>query len=376
MQFVADGRLDVSTTFLIRRSSLGRWEWSVSEETKLVEPGSTKLCGACVGRVTQRDHVTITPQHDDGLPARSYRRVSRWEVVVVRQTLRQLGPQARAARVVMATALAWGVSAVVHLGVFVVDGGGWEGPVSWRKPIVFSASFALLLWAVGWVLDRMPVARPRLAGVLAWGLAVTSTIETSLIVLQTWRGRASHFNVFDPADAALFGIMGAMIGLVALGLVVLFAWALVERPTDAATRWAVLGGLAMIVTGLGVGQWLVELGMTYVERFGAVPDVVTNGDAVVKFPHAVALHGIQLFALVLALGAATDLTATRRLRAVRCAVVGYGGLLGVAVATSIAGLPADAIAPWSLIGLSASMATIVVALALPLVARRRPQVTG
>ena len=294
---------------------------------------------------------------------------------MVRRTLRQLGPRTRAARVVMATALAWVVSAVVHVGVFVVDGGGWDGPVSWRKPIVFSVSIALLLWAVGWVLDRMPVARARLAGVLAWGLAVTSTIETSLIVLQTWRGRASHFNVVDPTDAAVFGIMGAMIGLMALGLVVLLAWALVERPPDAATRWAVLGGLAMIATGLGVGQWLVELGMTYVERFGAVPDVVTHGDAVVKFPHAVAFHGIQLFALVLALGTATDLTAPRRLQAVRCAVFGYGGLLVFAVATSIAGVPADTVAPWSLVLVTGSAVAIVVALALPLAAaRRRPRV--
>lgn len=293
---------------------------------------------------------------------------------MVRQTLRHLGPQTQAARVVMVTAAAWALSAVAHVGVFAADGGGWAGPVSWRKPIVFSASIALLLWAVGWVLDRMPVARPRLAGLLAWSLAVTSTIETSLIVAQTWRGRASHFNVFDATDAAVFGVMGAMVGLMALGLVVLLAWALVERPVDPATRWAVLGGLAMIATGLGVGQWLIELGTTYVQRFGAVPDVVTNGDAVVKFPHAVAFHGIQLFALVLALAEAANLTAARRLLAVRAAVFGYGGLLVFAVATSIAGRPADAPTPLSLALLAVSAVALVVALALPLVAaRHRPR---
>lgn len=290
---------------------------------------------------------------------------------MVRHTLRQLGPQTRGARVVMTTAIAWAVSASVHVGVLVADGGGWDGPVSWRKPIVFSASIALLLWAVGWVLDRMPVARPRLAGALAWGLAVTSTIETSLIVLQTWRGRASHFNVFDPADAVVFGVMGAMVGLMALGLVSLLVWALVERPTDPATRWAVLGGLAMIATGLGVGRWLIELGMAYVDRFGAVPEVVTNGDAVVKFPHAVAFHGIQLFALVVALGVATDLTAARRLLAVRAAVLGYGGLLVFAVGTSIAGQPADTLAAWSVPLVAGSGVAIVASLALPLAAARR-----
>ncbi|HSJ44080.1 MAG TPA: hypothetical protein VK923_05280 [Euzebyales bacterium] len=266
---------------------------------------------------------------------------------MVRETLRQLGPATRPARVAMATAVVWAASALVHVSVFAVDGGSWAGPVSWRKPIVFSASIALLLWAVGWMLDRMPVARPRLAGLLAWSLAVTSTVETALIVLQTWRGRASHFNVFDPTDAMVFGIMGAMVGLMALGLLVLLVWTLVERPADPATRWAVLGGLVMIASGLGIGRWLVELGTTYTERFGVVPDVVTNGDAVVKFPHAVAFHGIQIFALVLALGVATGLSPTRRLLAVRVAVAGYAGVLLFAISTSVAGLPADVLAPWS-----------------------------
>lgn len=75
---------------------------------------------------------------------------------MVRETLRQLGPATRPARVAMATAVVWAASALVHVSVFAVDGGSWAGPVSWRKAIVFSASIALLLWAVGWMLDRMP----------------------------------------------------------------------------------------------------------------------------------------------------------------------------------------------------------------------------
>jgi hypothetical protein len=35
-----------------------------------------------------------------------------------------------------------------------------------------------------------------------------TSVETAVIVLQMWRGRASHFNVGDPADAALFGLIG------------------------------------------------------------------------------------------------------------------------------------------------------------------------
>ena len=33
------------------------------------------------------------------------------------------------------------LSGAFHAVVFLVDGGSWEGPVSWRKPIVFGLSF-------------------------------------------------------------------------------------------------------------------------------------------------------------------------------------------------------------------------------------------
>lgn len=35
------------------------------------------------------------------------------------------------------------LSGLFHLGVFLVDGGAWEGPISWRKPVTFGLSFVL-----------------------------------------------------------------------------------------------------------------------------------------------------------------------------------------------------------------------------------------
>ena len=41
-------------------------------------------------------------------------------------------------------------SGLVHLVVFAVDGGPWDGPVSWRKPVTFGLSFGVTLIAVTW----------------------------------------------------------------------------------------------------------------------------------------------------------------------------------------------------------------------------------
>lgn len=290
---------------------------------------------------------------------------------MVRSVLRELGPQTRASRMLMLTALAWAASGAFHLAVFAVDGGSLVGAVSWRKPIVFSVSIALTLWAFGWVLDRMPVARPRLAGALAWTFAVASTVEVALIVMQTWRGQPSHFNVFTPGDSAVFAVMGVMIAVMSAALITLLGWTLVERPADRATRWAVIGGLAAIVIGLGFGQWLVALGTTYATRLGVVPETVMNGAAIAKFPHAVALHGIQVFAILLAAANATGLDAARRGRVLRAAVAGYGGLLAFASIQTVGGLSALALRPWSLALLTASSAALAWAAWTTLIAGRR-----
>lgn len=62
---------------------------------------------------------------------------------MVRGTVRQLGPATRAARVVMVTAVAWAVSALVHAGVFVADAGSWAGPVSSRSDRVLASIAAV-----------------------------------------------------------------------------------------------------------------------------------------------------------------------------------------------------------------------------------------
>ncbi len=274
--------------------------------------------------------------------------------------LHQLAPRTRPARVLAWTAVFWAISALFHAGVYAVDGGAWAGPASWRKPIVFSLSFAMTLWAVGWVLDRMPHPRPRLAGVLAWAFAVSSTIETGLIAMQTWRGRASHFNVAAPGDAAVFAIMGMTVGVLSLVLVVLLLWVLREPPLDRATRWAVTGGLFAIATGLGIGQWLIELGNDWVAATGTVPEAVMNGDAVGKFPHAIAFHGIQAFAVLLAVATVRRFGPDRRLRIMRTAVVGYLGVLTWATVTTVVGTAPLQARGWTVgLGVASGVALVV-----------------
>ncbi len=268
-----------------------------------------------------------------------------------------LRPTRRPARVLYAGAAAWLVSGLVHLVVLAANGWAWSGAVSFRKPLTFAVSIALLLATIGWVLDRLP-DRPRLAGTIAWTLLVSSTIEVALITMQAWRGRASHFNTLAAADAAVFIAMAVMVGFMSLCLVAVLVWSLVRPPQDRLVRLAVLGGLVLIVAGLGLGQWIIELGNDFVETHRAVPDTVLYGErGVAKFPHAVALHGIQLFILAAVLARRSGLTEATRRRAVRLVVWSYAAALAFACAQTVTGNgPLDPTI-WSA-GLAASLAGI------------------
>jgi hypothetical protein len=54
--------------------------------------------------------------------------------------MNDLGRLERACLVVGAVLI---VSGLLHLVVFAIDGGPWEGPVSWRKAVTFGVSFGL-----------------------------------------------------------------------------------------------------------------------------------------------------------------------------------------------------------------------------------------
>ena len=112
------------------------------------------------------------------------------------------------------------------------------------------------------------------------------------------------------------------------------------------------------MAGLGLGQWIVELGNDFVETHRAVPDTVMYGQrGVAKFPHAVALHGIQLFILAAVLARRSRLTEASRRWAVRLVVWSYAAVLVFASAQTITGNgPVDPTV-WSA-GLAASLAGI------------------
>src|SRR5437762_11734492 len=49
------------------------------------------------------------------------------------------------------------VSGLIHLGILVIGGGSWEGPLSLRKAMTFGLSFGLTLITIAWTASWLPL---------------------------------------------------------------------------------------------------------------------------------------------------------------------------------------------------------------------------
>jgi hypothetical protein len=146
-------------------------------------------------------------------------------------------------------------SGIFHTVVFLVDG-AWDGPLSWRKPILFGFSFGITLLTLAWVLCYLP-RRRRLGWLLAGVLGVAGVVEVLLITMQRWRGMPSHFNEASAFDTAVFRSMGGLVAMVGLAIVTMTVWSFTSLRATPSMAVAVRVGLVLLVASqlLGGRSW-------------------------------------------------------------------------------------------------------------------------
>jgi hypothetical protein len=234
-------------------------------------------------------------------------------------------------------------SGLAHGVVHVLSGGPWEGPVTWRKPILFGISGGLTSLSLGWVWAALPERRGDrlLAAATAWALF----IEVFLVDLQRWRGVASHFNRATPLDSFLYDAMGVLIlfvSLVIVDLTIRLFRTPAALPPDLLLAARV--GMALLAISCGLGLWVsvhgdrqLALGLAP-ERYGAA--------GVPKFPHGVVIHAIQWLPAVAWAARRAGLGLARRRRLVALASVATVALLAYALAQTFTGRARFDVASW------------------------------
>jgi hypothetical protein len=181
-------------------------------------------------------------------------------------------------------------SGLVHLVVFAVDGGPWDGPVSWRKPVTFGLSFGVTLIAVTWVTSYLRIG-PRLRSVLLGVFAADCVVEVGGITLQAWRRVPSHLDMETPFDTAVSMTL-AVGGAVLVVLLTVFAVASFRyRPTGpGGMALAVRAGFAILLVALASGAAMIARGVV-LTRTGH-QEAAYHSTAPLKPLHGVSLHAV------------------------------------------------------------------------------------
>jgi hypothetical protein len=247
---------------------------------------------------------------------------------------RQAHPPQRFAYVVGAALIVVGVG---HLVAWLVVGGPWAGPISFRKPTTFGLSFGLTTITLAWVTSHLRVS-DRARWWLLGPLAMADTFEVLWVSVQRRRGVASHFNFATPTDSWLFLAGGAAIAVTVTVIVVLTVLGFTAMGATPSMTLAIRAGLLILLVAQGVGGWMIQHGVGPASD-GATTGLTTFGAAgVMKVPHAVAIHAIQVLPALAWLLSFTTLPERRRLSLMVTATLGYVALVVVSLVQTATGM--------------------------------------
>jgi hypothetical protein len=261
-------------------------------------------------------------------------------------------------------------SGVFHFGVFLVDGGPWGGPLSWRKPVTFGISFGVTALAVAWIAGFLDLRRQ--AGWLLLGsLGVASALEVAWVTLQAWRGVPSHF-AREGVDEALFIAAGISIAVVGVALVVVTVLAFRRLVAPPSMALAIRVGLILLLVGQGLGGAIIANG-TVIDRPPLEVDLAVFGSAgAMKVPHAAALHAVQVLPVLAWLLARTQPSERRRTQVVAIGALGYGALVAASTVQTFSGRgPLDLSLLGALLAV-AGVSVLAASFAVALVTRSEP----
>ncbi|WNM36461.1 hypothetical protein RKE30_09605 [Streptomyces sp. Li-HN-5-11] len=224
-------------------------------------------------------------------------------------------------RLCHATGLLLVLSGVTHLVVFAIDGGPWDGPVSWRKPITFGLSFGATLIAVTWVTSYVRVGA-RLRTVLLAVFAADCVVEVAGITLQAWRRVPSHLDMETPFDTAVSMSLAVGGGVLVVVLTVFAVASFRHRPAGpTGMALAVRSGFAVLLVALASGAAMIARGVVLV-RTGH-QQAAYRSTAPLKPLHAVSLHAVLVLPALAWLLSRTSWSEQVRRRIVTAAVGAY-----------------------------------------------------
>ncbi|MFI9780698.1 hypothetical protein ACIHCV_39555 [Streptomyces sp. NPDC051956] len=231
-------------------------------------------------------------------------------------------------RLCYATGAVLTLSGLAHLLVFAVDGGPWDGPVSWRKPVTFGVSFGLTLIALTWVTSYLRIGA-RARNVLLVVFAADCVLEVGGITLQAWRRVPSHLNMESGFNTAV-SMSLAVGGGILVVLLSVFAVASFRRRPSGPTGMplALWSGFAILLVALASGAAMIARGVILTKT--GHQEAAYHSTSPLKPLHGVSLHAVLVLPALAWLMSRTAWSERTRNGVMRGAVACYAAAVAAA----------------------------------------------
>ncbi len=212
--------------------------------------------------------------------------------------------------------LALMLSGLLHFLVGFGSNASWEGSVSIRKPIFFGFSTGLTMISLGWIQRRLRPANYDAIGSPLFAIAIL--IEVALISMQFWRGKASHFNHSTPFDYAVDRVMTGLIIFAAIVILDLTRRSFKFIQANREMQLAIRAGMAFLSISCGLGFFILFYG-EHLASLNQAPEKFGKA-GVMKFPHGVVIHAIQLFPVLVWAMRKLNIRSEKRLELLRFSI--------------------------------------------------------
>lgn len=168
----------------------------------------------------------------------------------------------------------------------------------WIKPIKFSLSIAIYVFTVAWFLHYIK-EHTKTVKWISRATAISMFIEMGILILQSARGVASHFNESKLIDGVLFGIMGLLIGLTTIMIIVYGVTLMLKSSSiHGPYKSSVLLGILVFLAASWVGGVMIQNGAHAVGAQDGGQGIpffnwsLDNGD--LRVAHFFGLHALQI----------------------------------------------------------------------------------
>lgn len=181
-----------------------------------------------------------------------------------------------------------------HILVWLFLGGTLEGPVSWRKPVLFCLASGVTAISLAWLSGALERTRWDNPLALIFSLALLG--EVGLICLQQWRGVPSHFNRSTAFDATVLQWIKGLVLVVTLVIAVMTVRSFGRLQLTRDMVLAARSGMVLLMISCLLG-FVSELHGERQLMLGKPPDIYGDGGEM-KFAHGMPMHAIQVLPLI------------------------------------------------------------------------------